>query len=443
MEATSIFEPRSEPDPPVPVAAQQGQERNYVVPADTTWSQILDAVSAGGMPFDLTQGYAVNRASAITYSTFNRCITLIAGALAHIITQNHHLRIVDQNSKTVKTRRANRILEVLMHSPDGGVTSGVSFLEDVVTDYLTDGNGLLVPSMSLDGMLQGFRRMTPYGSNLMFSENGKPVYRATSADGPSSTVEYIAASDMIHVRWPHLLHQGRSRTSRRGFAVSPILALRPTLSIGLAADRWVKDYFSTDQGAIKSRMAISYEEFLTPEQRTQVMEAVSEYIASRMPLVLPGAAKVTHISESPQDAETEKLREFQVRDVSRVYGVPPPLLGESITQWGQGLLQLTRLFYSHCVVHHLNRVLGALKARLLQPNQAFTVDATAFLGADEEGLARLITSLSGDAQRAPVATREEMRRMVGLPRDPMGEFVEPTPTNNGTTPPGDDGNNQD
>lgn len=427
MEA-ELFEPRVDSPPPALLAEEESADPpagSYTVPADSTFAQILDAAAGGGYDFgfDFASGFSVNRSSAATYSAFNRCVTLIAGAIAHIMTQNHHLRIVDADSKTVKSRRANRVLETLMHSPDGGATSAVTFIEDVVVDYLTDGNALVYPNVSTDGMLQGFRRMSSYDSEMIYSDSGRKVYRTYPAEGRSQDQEYISARELMHIRWPHLLRYGRTRSTRRGFALSPVYAMRPAITIGMAADRWVQSYFGSN-GAVKSQIAITYDEFLEPDQREQVLAAVAKYVNSRLPLVVPGGGKVNYMKETAQDAEAEKLRTFQVREVSRVYGVPPPLLGESITQWGQGLLQLTKLFYSQCVVHHLNRVLGAFKARLLQPGQYFTVDSTAFLGADEEGLARLIMAIGGDAQRVPVATREEMRRMIGLPRDHMGEFRE-------------------
>ena len=47
-------------------------------------------------------------------------------------------------------------------------------------------------------------------------------------------------------------------------------------------------------------------------------------------------------------------------------------------------------------------------------------------------------ALQGDAQRSPIATREELRKIAGLTVDPVGEFMPaPTPAPTPGNPPVD------
>ena len=71
------------------------------VPADTTWSQILDYASGAGdaWPLDFYRaGLPISRDVAVSYATLNRCVTLIAGTVAQLITGGT-LRVVDQDGR--------------------------------------------------------------------------------------------------------------------------------------------------------------------------------------------------------------------------------------------------------------------------------------------------------------------------------------------------------
>ena len=74
---------------------------------------------------------------------------------------------------------------------------------------------------------------------------------------------------------------------------------------------------------------------------------------------------------------------------------------------------------------HLDRFLAPYKTRLLLPGERFEVDPSEFVRGDASGIAELVRVLQGDAQHNPVASREELRHISGLPREPDGEI---TPT---------------
>ena len=73
------------------------QSAEHLVPANTTWSQILDYASGSGQdwPFDFySVGLPINRNTAVSYATLNRCVTLISGMVASLVTGGN-LGIVD------------------------------------------------------------------------------------------------------------------------------------------------------------------------------------------------------------------------------------------------------------------------------------------------------------------------------------------------------------
>ena len=416
-----------------------GTNGGYWVPADTTWSQILDYASGAGdpWPFDFYRaGLPIGRDVAVSYATLNRCVTLIAGTVAQLVAGGS-LRVVDRDGRRRTSRRTRRVLDLLSESADGGTTPAASFVEDLVADYCLDGNALVVPSVSGDGTLQRLRRMSPWDNDVQYARTGQAVYRLTTVDGPPAT-EYHAARDVVHVRWPRLLRYGRTRSTREGFALAPVVALRPALDIGLQGDTYIREWFR--RGA-QSRLHINYDtpqgaQPLVLSERQKLVEWVQRYSRTRAPLVTFDG-KSSYLQDTPQDREAKELREFQVHEVARVFGVPAPLLNVDITNWGSGIEQLAKLYFRFGARQHLDRVLAALGVRLLPPGDRFWVDTSDLLRGDSEAISKLLTPLQGDAQRDPIATREELRHLAGLPRDIDGEFpARRAPAPPGPQPPG-------
>ena len=258
--------------------------------------------------------------SAISFATLNRAVTLISSMLAQLITGGS-LSVVDRDGRRVKTRRSEQVIEILSTSMDGGITPSYSLIEDGVADYLLDGNALYLPTVA-DGMVTQIRRMLSWDSTLTYGEQGSLMYRLTPTDG-TLTTEYAAARDVIHIRWPRLLRHGRSQSTREGFALPPIVALRPALDIGLRGDLYIRDWFT--RGA-RSKLHVDYktkddDEFPDEEMRRDLRGEVNRFTSTRSPLVTFDATS-TKIEDIPQDTEAAALRDFQVMEVARFFGIP-------------------------------------------------------------------------------------------------------------------------
>lgn len=362
------------------------------------------------------------RHSAIYYATLSRCVTLISATVAQMITGGG-LRVVDSDGRRSTSSRARQVLRLLSTSVDGGVTPAHTWVEDAVIDYGLDGNALLIPR-HVGGELQSIRRMLPWDAELIGGP--PPVYRVHH--DPASPVEHVAAADVIHIRWPMLQQSsGLGLVSPRpGFALAPVVALGRALRIGIEGDRYIEDWFGR---GVRSRLHIDYPPRdpvrpLTDEQREQIRRDIARWSTRREPLVTFGGES-HEIRDSPQDQSARALREYQVADVARLFGVPAPLLGVDVTQWGQGIQQLAVLYWRFGGRQHLERFLAPLQVRLLEPGDRFVPDTSDLLRGDAQAMARLLQVLQGDAQRAPIATREELRRLAGLPADPEGDFAAP------------------
>ena len=105
---------------------------------------------------------------------------------------------------------------------------------------------------------------------------------------------------------------------------------------------------------------------------------VQKFSKSREPLVTFGG-KSTKIEDSPQDREARGLREFQVEEIAKVYGVPAPLVGVQVTEWGAGIEQLSKLFWRTGERLHIERFLAPFQNSLLLPGDRFHVNTIDFL----------------------------------------------------------------
>ena len=395
-------------------------EGGYLVPSNTTWSQILDYVHGSGdlWPFDLYQpglrGSQISRDSAISYATLNRCVTLISAVCAQLLSSGN-LHVVDRKKRRRTSPRINRVLELFETSPDGGDTAAYSWIEDCLSDYLLDGNNIVLPRISDSGYLSKYHRMSSWDTDVSYSRKGEKVYRLVSVDSPEEGTTYAAARDIIHVRWPRLLRYSRTRSTKEGLALSPVVALRPALDIGMRGDQYIRQWFTS--GA-HSKLHVDFApdpgtKPLTPKQRKELRDWVREYSSGRQPLVTFGG-KSSRIDDTPQDRQAKELREFQIHEVAKVFGVPAPLLGIMVTEWGQGIEQLAKLFYRFGARLHLDRYLSPFKTRLLKSDEFFFVDVTEFLRGDSDAIHKMVMSIQGDAQRPPLATTDESRHVAGL-----------------------------
>ena len=422
-------------------ADQQGG--GYLVPAGTSIGQIIDYYngSGDGSAFEIySVGLPMSRDIAVTFATLNRAVTLIAGAIGQL-TATGGLYAVGRDGREAKSRRVRGVLERMSDSLDGGDSPALQTVEDMAADYCLDGNAISVPDWMRDGMLRKLTRMSAWASELTPTSDGGSVYRLQPVDAWGQGTILKARRDVVHQRWPQLLRHGRGGSTLDGFALGPVVALRPALDIGVQGDRYIREWFSS--GA-RSKLHIDYgvsptegrSQILSPTQRQELAGEIGRLTTgTRKPLVTFGATS-SYLRDIPQDKEALALREFQVQEVLRVYGIPAPLANVDMTSWGSGIEQLARVWWRFGLSQHLGRFLAPLSHLLLPHDVRFMVDETELLRGDWKDSTLLGNAIRGDAQRQPVGSVTEVRRILGLRPEVDGDLMEPM---NGSSDPPNDG----
>ena len=81
--------------------------------------------------------------------------------------------------------------------------------------------------------------------------------------------------------------------------------------------------------------------------------------------ILEEGLKWEQVSVSPDDAQMLESRRFSVEALARIFRVPPPILGDYSSGNYASIVEIHRIFYSHCIVPWLNRWERALERALL------------------------------------------------------------------------------
>ena len=395
------------------------QQNNEDLDFDITQTTAFDLMKYLADGGDLDDFNLPASGGALSYTALNRAITLLTGMIARVIVES--LQVVDRNGNRVSNARANAATNLLRHSPDG-ITPAFSWHEDALSDLLIDGNCLALVGDDRNDLANKLTRAVPWASSVMKTANNEYYYRLQLDNMPSGNLIEVGMNRVVHARFGRIKRSGMfSDSSKHLFAAPPIKVLKRAVQTGMAADNEVLRYFK--DGA-RSDVAIVFEGGAPdPKQAKSLLEWMVKYCNNpNLPILFPfPGAKFVKLDQSAQSEADGKLREYQVRDVTRIYGVPPPVLMETVSSWGQGIAELARMTWRFGARQHCDRYLEALGMKLLRKGDRFLVDPSEFTRPDPAQLANLIDGMLGGT---PYGSKEEARKLIGFPRDPDGEVPE-------------------
>lgn len=367
--------------------------------------------------YESTPGFSdarsISREDAVDYIALARCISLISTGASSLVAST--LRVVDAKGDLQTGRRAREAARLLRHSPDG-VHTGAEFFRDLIGDYLLDGNALVrvvrAPG-SVESVPTRVDRLDAAGATTQIGAQddglASLVYRATPF-GMHREGVYPARS-VAHAKYfprPAKYSSG----GRSFFSRSPLSMMRRGLSIGRRSDAWVDAFF--DESA-RNDIAIEMPIESSAEQMDRNLEAYAAHqLDKRSPLWLDGGAQAKILRPTPQNADALALREYGVQEIGRFYGVPAPLLGHNVTQWGSGIEQLARLYFRYGVRMHIDPVLDVLSFRLLPEGLRFEIDPTQEIKGDTAAMTAFVAAMRPSTNNPGVASQEEVRDLLGL-----------------------------
>lgn len=205
------------------------------------------------------------------------------------------------------------LITPMPEEPAVGIQSVVS--EIIVSMYL-NGNAFVYAPRDPD-TLEPLEVRVLDPRTVTISRRGRSVVYTVRAGGAAEGTEF-GTETILHI--PLIRLPGHDR------GISPIEALRNTLSLGLTLDDYAANFFgsaSTPSGIIETPAS------LTADQVKAIKEGWLRHhtgINVHTPGVLSGGATFKPLSFRPEDAQLLSSREFTVNEIARIFRVPPALL---------------------------------------------------------------------------------------------------------------------
>ncbi|WP_319528978.1 phage portal protein [uncultured Cohaesibacter sp.] len=294
-------------------------------------------------------GELVTFETAMALSAVWSCVNLLSGTIGTL-----PLSVYRKDGESRIEAVDHPLYSVLHESPNFNLTA-VDFWEFMAAALELKGNA--------------FARKVRTGARIVSLE---PIYAEVSVTkNNDGSLRYCWTEDGEHfdLLEDDVLHiRGFGGNALGGF--STLHFARHSFGIARAVD---KSAGSTFKNGLRPSGALTFEKFLTDEQRKTANETLTEKflgaVNSGRPLILEGGTKWEPLTLNPEDAQMLESRKFSVEEICRFFGVPPHMVGhtEKNTSFGTGLEQQTLSFIKFTLRRRLKRIEQALKKQLLSP----------------------------------------------------------------------------
>ena len=381
-------------------------------------SEMAKHTLAGGFTVDTATGEwseggpdlrHADRSKLIQSSPIQASVRLIATSIADLITNT--LYIVNEDDDRVEPNTVQKeILNLFRYHPNP-LEDGYEFVANAVCDMLLEGQ-CLIGIERFGQRVDSLYRMIPKDAKVGTNRFGDDFYT-----GPvwlvHNTGMVFNRNNMVHARIINF--EGyNSSDDRKGFVKGPIHTLRRTMQINGYLDEYIEQYFTSDANGI--RMFVRATEPVGKEDIGKTRSYVKDVAKKSSGVAfLSHALEPVSLTTSAIDQSMAALRTFQIREASRIFGVPVPMLGEEKS--GTNIAALKQDFWQNCIKPHANTLLSAMSMKLLNQRNAskgfrFAIDPTEMIKGDPETMAKLLQAL-GDAQRPGPLSPTEWRRAGG------------------------------
>jgi len=250
------------------------------------------------------------------------------------------------------------------------------------------------------------------GAGLLYklwSEDGKPV---------------LSDVDMIHV-------PGVGFDGLRG--MSPIkFAAKQAVGLAMAAEEHSARFFGNGarpdfvlemEGGFSEIGGAGRKHNLNEDQIEMIRSQFSEWHEGARnayrPAILAGGLTLKPLTFNSEDSQLLETRGFQVRDIARIYGVPPHMIGETekVSSWGSGVENMGIGFVKYTLQRHLTKIEQELNLKLFGSAAPLFVEfnVEGLLRGDSKTRAEFYGRALGGSAGPAWMTPNEVRRLENLP----------------------------
>ena len=255
-----------------------------------------------------------------------------------------------------------------------------ALIESAIASVELHGNALLEIVRDDDGAITGLRFIPWPWVVMQLLPSGRVAFDVyePSLPGAGARKRRLLADDVVHLKDRSddgLI--GRSRLSRAG----------DVLRTATSQQTFARSFL--DRGAQPSGV-ISLDGPLTQDQRAQLRESFNEGhvgpTKAGRALILDDGLKWQAMQVSPEDAELLNSRRFAVEEIARVYGVPPPMIGDLSHGTFTNSREAARWFGQFTLTPRVRRLEAELNKALLGYGSRYEIefDMSSLLRSDPE-----------------------------------------------------------
>ena len=343
-------------------------------------------------------------------STAAACIRVIVTMLASL-----DLRAVDRTSYEVIEPSAENsgayFNRIMSRTTNAG--SSFDFKARLFTDALLYGNAFVYP-VKTNVPRNG--RTVERLDDLIIIE---PERVSVSSDDDDGSLRYKIGEGRV-LRQDQLLHfkYPSANSLDRRLGAPPLSRVSNLMQLGqLASERVLANIKNG-----KTPLAVVLDSAATSQEARDQFQARMQ-AEWKMPWrYFATGTEVKMVDFTAQDAPMKELRMQTREEIAMAYGVPGPLVGIETTQWGQGIEQLTRLFWRSSL-RPLAVAFEQQFNRLVQFRYRILFDELDILRGDWDAATKLIKGMLGP-QGVAASPNEARRIALKLPPRPGGEEIQ-------------------
>jgi HK97 family phage portal protein len=290
--------------------------------------------------------------TALQFSAVFAAVRVIAGNLATLplITYVH---LKDGGKEKAITHPLYRVLKT---KPNNLKTTSFEFREMMTGHMLLYGNAYAQIIRNRAGDVLELYPIHPTRI-IPKLESKKVVYVVRSDAGED---EILPGYEVLHLR---------AYRDEGLVGLSPIAAAKKAIEAGLSLESFGTNFF--EGGAFPSGV-LEYDGTMSDQAKSNLRDSWKKLYGGenrgRNTAILEGGLKWRQMGIPQSDAQFLEQRRFQVEEISRIYGVPPHLLGDLSRSTNNNIEMQSQEFISYCLAPWMQRWEQAIVRDLLDGN---------------------------------------------------------------------------
>ncbi len=382
-------------------AGPRAMAEAFMGPDDPRFKEWLRNALLGGT------GGGVSVSEAMRNPSVQRSVDLLSGSLAML-----PLNMVRSRSMNPEPVPDHPLQRVLALKPNPWM-SPFDFKRVMMVRLLTEGRAF-AQVIRLGGRVTGLIPLWREQVRFEQDYDYEPRYWLRDADGRERRA---LPGEILHLR--DMDYTGPLSPSRVQYAAEAIL-------LANAAQVAARALFDNN---LKPGGLVTHPKTLSKDAQNRILEAIE---ARKGPanagrwMVLEEGMTASPWSQTMADSQAVETQKMQIEQVSRVFGIPRPLMMMDETGWGSGIEQLGHLFVRFALNMWFRVWEEAINVTLLsdadlRAGVSADFDESELLRGTMKDLAAFLGKALGGGGSATFLTANESRHIVGYPRHPDGD----------------------